>query len=439
MTEELEKPVYHILLVDDEANILKSVRRLLMQEEDYEISVATSGLQGLGILEGNEAAVVVSDQRMPEMEGVEFLEKVKKKWPDTVRILLTGYADIEASIGAINRGSIFRYLTKPWDEEQLLRTIKDATAQYFLVTENKRLNKLVAKQNVELQQWNTRLKQRVMAQTANISKKNDELFEANQDITRTLDETIQAFSALSELQDPRSQDHADRVSAIAEAMAVDLELSEDMRKSIRIAALLHDIGKIGTSVDIMKTPYNYMTPEEQQEYERHPIRGQAAIDRVEDLRSAGLLIRHHHEHYDGTGFPDRLEGEDIPLGSRILRMADAFQRYLPERMEESSIELALVKMRENLGSMFDSSLYSAVETAVVEVYQTEVEETEMVKLEVGVRELRVGMRLEQDVISGSGLLLLKRGTSLVEEGISAIQRHYEIDPFEGKIQVLVQK
>jgi len=439
MTDEVaEKPVHAVLLVDDEPNILKALRRLLLSVEGYEVRVASSAAEGLHLLEQAPAAVVVSDQRMPEVTGAEFLEQVKKRWPETVRILLTGYADIEASIAAINQGEIFRYLTKPWDENEFLTTVRDAAQRYWLVQENKRLNGVVARQNVELQQWNARLKQRVLDQTASIRRKNDELTELNVRLQDTFDATIEAFSRLAELHDRHARAHAGKVADIALAMAEDLQLEQSMRETLRVAALLHDIGKIGIDREVLEKPYDYMTPDEQQDYETHPVRGQAAVDRVEALRDAGVLIRHHHENFDGSGFPDRLTEEAIPLGSRILALANGFDR-LRHAAGDVPLEHTLMQLRQRLSIQYDPALYPALEGAVGTVYQAQVSPTAMVRMQLPVRDLREGMILEQDVTSGSGLLLLRRGSRLTLDDIEAILRYDRIDPIKEAVAVMAEK
>ena len=135
-----------ILFVDDEENVLRSLKRLFMSE-DYTVLTALSGPDGLAVLKEVEVPVIISDQRMPVMTGAEFLEKSRELSPDSVRIILTGYADVEAAIGAINRGGAYRYVSKPWNDNELLLVIKDAFDKYRLVKENKYLTELTIQQN----------------------------------------------------------------------------------------------------------------------------------------------------------------------------------------------------------------------------------------------------------------------------------------------------
>src|SRR5271157_4062858 len=173
MTDQ-QKETIRVLFVDDEENVLKSLRRLFL-DEDIEILTASSGKEGLDLLKGKEVSVIVSDQRMPEMTGVEFLEKSNKISPNSVRILLTGYADITAVVSAINKGGVYRYITKPWNDTDLIISVLNAVERYRLVKENRRLTELTKKQNEELKKWGAELELYVQQQTIDLTNQNKEL------------------------------------------------------------------------------------------------------------------------------------------------------------------------------------------------------------------------------------------------------------------------
>jgi len=135
-----------VLLVDDEKSILSSLARLF-RNEDFEIFTATSGAEGIEIVEEKDISLIISDHRMPEMTGVEFLSRAKDISPDSIRIMLTGYADLEASIAAINKGEVYRFITKPWNDEELLLTVKQALEYRDLKLTNRHLTKTVQKQS----------------------------------------------------------------------------------------------------------------------------------------------------------------------------------------------------------------------------------------------------------------------------------------------------
>lgn len=182
-----------ILFVDDEKNVMQSLRRLFMDHE-YEITLANSGEEALEILKNSpDIGLIVSDQRMPGLSGVDFLEKAKEILPDSIRILLTGYADSNAVADAINRGGAYRYITKPWDDDDLVHVIQDAANRFSLVKENKRLQAVIEKKNDELERWNAQLEYYVQEQTLEIQKKNTELEKLNKDLKHDFMNTIASF------------------------------------------------------------------------------------------------------------------------------------------------------------------------------------------------------------------------------------------------------
>lgn len=180
MTEGEDLPAIKVLFVDNEENILTSLRRLTMNE-DFEILLANSAAEALDLLKGAEnVALIVSDQRMPDMTGVEFLAKARNAAPDALRIILTGYADINATIDAINIGGAYRYLSKPWADEDMLEVLRDGVNKYILLKGGKELADRLMTQNEELKAWNVNLKNRVMKQTTLVRKQIEELRSLNE-------------------------------------------------------------------------------------------------------------------------------------------------------------------------------------------------------------------------------------------------------------------
>ena len=162
-----------ILCVDDERSILKALRRLFVDEDNYEILLAESGAEGLEILdEEKDVRMVISDYRMPEMNGVDFLRQVYEKWPETIRIVLSGFADTAAVVEAINQGQIYKFIPKPWNEEELLSAVSSALQHQELRWENCQLNDELVKKNSELQEINEKLEELVAARTEALEIRN---------------------------------------------------------------------------------------------------------------------------------------------------------------------------------------------------------------------------------------------------------------------------
>lgn len=423
-----------VLFVDDEENILKALKRLFV-EENLTVLTASSGKEGLEILKNNEIAVIVSDQRMPEMTGAEFLEKSLKISPDSIRIVLTGYADIETAMYAINKGGASRYITKPWNDTELLITILNAVETYNLKKENKYLSALTKKQNEELKKWNAELEIYVQQHTIDLTKQNKELMKLNEKLKKNFKDFISAIFRIIELQNKVIFTHSNNVAHIVSGIVNNIGLSENDCEQIVIAAQLHDIGKIGTKDPLLFKTIAEMTPKEKEEYIKHPLIGQSALDVVEDLRQVGLLIRHHHEWYNGEGFPDRLRADKIPLGSRIISIADKFDRLCHNCFNKNNSAITLKKIYNLLGSQFDPNLYNPLCYAVKALIKDDEATDSDVEVELNPIDLIAGMVLSRDVRSGTGLLLIKKGAVLDDKSIETLKRGYHLDPANAGIFV----
>ncbi len=428
-----------VLFVDDEENILRSLKRLFMEEE-FEVLTATSGDEGLKILQGDSSiGLIVSDQRMPGMNGAEFLEKAKKVAPMSIRMILTGYADVQAAVDAINKGGAFRYIAKPWQDEDLVQTVKEALNRYSLILENRKLNKIVKKQQQELKKWSQELEIIVQEQTMELQTNYDNLRKLHTRLENNFENTIQAFSGLIELRDKSMRNHAKNVAELAVKIAEAMGLHDREREIIRVAALLHDIGKIGIPDVLLGVSFEDMAAEHRVEYMRHPIRGQAAIDIIEDLREIGLLIRHHHERFDGKGFPDKLKNIDIPRGARIIALTDFIDIHIRRHPGDTGIAPTLKKVKAERSKMFDPEIVVFADKATEEIYRKRQFDDDFFEKELSPKDLRNDMVLSRDVISGTGLLLLRKGTTLNDTNMTILRRYYDLDPAKKGVFVMVTR
>lgn len=427
-----------VLFVDDEENILKSLRRLFA-DEGVEALTFSSSAEALDALRKEEdVGVIVSDQRMPGTTGVQFLEQARAVRPDAVRVLLTGYADVEAVIGAINRGGAYRYITKPWREDELVQTVKEGVRTYTLSRENRRLSGIIKAQNEELKNWNEQLQFFVQEQTLDIQRKNEALEKLNEGLRKNFKSTISAFSSLIELRSRLESGHSKNVAEVSVGVARAMGLPAEEVERVAVASLLHDIGKIGFSDVMLQLPPEKMSEDELAEYRRHPVRSQAAIDHIDDLREAGVLARHHHERFDGSGFPDGLKGDAIPVGARIIAAADFVDRAARLKGACAGIGLLAREVARGGGSRFDPEIAPFLEKVVAEKFKDLCAE-ESAEMELFPEDLRPGMVISRDVRSGTGILLLKTGVELDEGRLQAVRRFYQIDPAKKGIFVLVRR
>ncbi|MBU4230273.1 MAG: HD domain-containing protein, partial [Proteobacteria bacterium] len=366
-------------------------------------------------------------------------EKSKAISPQSIRILLTGYADVNAAIDAINRGGTFRYLNKPWNDDELVQAVKGALHMYHLLTENKRLAAIVKKQNAELKKWNTELESIVQEQTMELQKSYDSVRAVNSRLRVNFKNTIVAFSGLIELRDKRMRTHSRNVAEVSVNVAKQLGMESEERETVMVAALLHDIGKIGIPDLMLARETEQMNFAEREEYLQHPIRGQAAIDRIEELREAGRIIRAHHENYDGSGFPDGLKKADIPLGARIITLTDYIDKKIRKAMGATGFEILRREVELQKGTLFDPKLIPVVFAQAEAFYKKIRPKTDHVEIELLPNDLQEGMEASRDVFSGTGILLLTKGTVLAKPGIILLKRYYELDPANQGVFVSVKE
>ena len=161
-----------ILIVDDEENVLAALRRLF-RSEGYKIMTATSPMAALQMMETEPADLVISDNSMQQMSGIELLREIRERWPDTIRIMLTGYADLDAAMGAINGGEVYRFATKPWNAAGLKSMVRDGLNHFRIVQENWRMQALIKRQNERLSRWNESLQEQVQKSTQELHERNE--------------------------------------------------------------------------------------------------------------------------------------------------------------------------------------------------------------------------------------------------------------------------
>ena len=379
-----------ILCVDDEPNILSSLRRLF-RGKGYQVLTAESGAQGLQLLEQQPVDLVISDMRMPEMDGARFLAQVRERWPNTVRLLLTGYSDVQSIQDAINCGEIYRYITKPWDDNDILLIVRHALERHELELEKQRLEALTRQQNDELKTLNASLEQKVEERTRQLK--------AN------FLTTIKILSSIIEKRGSSPPGHMRQVAELARKIAVQLNLEPNEVQDVFIAALLHDLGRIGFTDEMLRTPVTMLQGQALAQYRKHPIEGQTLLMPLADLAGTAAIVRHQMERFDGQGFPDRQAGFAIPLGARILTLAiDYFnlqQGALVQRHLRADEAKTLVM--NGSGKRYDPAVVQAFRQVIDGGIRGVAESTD-VELLSG--ELVPGMVLSRDVVSREGLMLL---------------------------------
>ena len=331
----MEDKRYRLLIVDDEEDNLALMYRTLRSK--YDIVKAHSAIEALDIMKTEEFDCILSDHKMPIMDGVEFLKRVYDKKPRTMRLLVTAYSDVKILIDAINYAKIYRYIKKPYTPDELLMIVESCLETYQLKLDNENL----------------------------IADLKD-LF------TGTVKAIIEALDAKDSFTLGRSR----RVAFYALKIANKMSLTPGEISKIELAGLLHDIGMIGVAEEIL----NKTQKLSDEEYEKIKMHVQYSVKILEDIKQLYEIveiIKYHHEYYNGEGYPFGLKGEEIPVGSRIIAIADAFDSMVSNRAYRTGLtpDEAVQILRENSGKQFDPALVEIFVNVLPEALQ-EVEEYE---------------------------------------------------------------
>ncbi|MGJ7916988.1 HD domain-containing phosphohydrolase [Massilia sp. LXY-6] len=398
-----DAPAATILCVDDEPNILAALRRLF-RKENYRVLCAGGAAAGVAVLEQERVDIVISDMQMPEINGTEFLECVRQRWPATLRLLLTGHADVESTIGAINRGEIYRYITKPWDENAMLLVIRDALERQALEREKRRLEALTREQNEALRELNATLERRVRERTAELDSAQQSLQASHERLKANFLTLIKMLSSLTEMRGGVMAGHGRRVADLARRIAQRMGLSSREVQDVFVAGLLHEIGKTGLPDDLLGMPESLLKGDNVGRYRKYPQLGEQLLMPLEELREAARIVRSHRERFDGSGFPDGSAGFDIPLGARVLAVARDFEALQQGLLVQQQMDAkrATDLVVESRGKRYDPGVVEAF----YDIRTGRSMGDEIAEVAMGVGQLMPGMVLSRDLLSTEGALLL---------------------------------
>lgn len=313
-----------ILIVDDEADMREYLSDAL-KEEGYEVNTAEDGGKALEQIRMFNFHIAIIDIRIPGTSGLEVLHYVKKSGLETMVIMMTGHASLETAVEALREGA-YDYLIKPFPVEKLLSVLKRGVREQRLARENARLN--------------------------------DKL-------KRTYIEVMISLATVIDAKNHRTRHHSQQVTRYTLIISEELKLPREEKQMLGKAASLHDIGKIGISDPIL-TKTGPLNNEEWAQIKSHPTRGAEILSPLKFLNEIIPLIRHHHERYQGSGYPDGLRGEDIALGAHIISVADAFDAMTSERPYRRALsqEKALLEIEAGLGDQFDPQIGELFITAI---------------------------------------------------------------------------
>ena len=414
---------HSILVVDDDEIILVAISETLTSE-GFQVTTCNNPQSALELVKTNPYAVVMSDQRMGEMTGLEFLAEVKRLQPHASRILLTGVLTLKTVIDAINKGEIFRFLAKPWIREELIATIQNALSRYQLILENEKLHDNTRQLNVQLQEANNQLGD----QLVQIKEQNGLLERAREALARNFDHSLELCYRIINAFHPLLGKETKAIADICQLMASSGALTPEDSKILCTAAWLQNIGLIGISRDVLlksrKNP-EQLTLSEHNLVHNHPIYGQTLASFFDEMEPVGVTIRAHHERWDGAGYPDGLSRESIPWAARCLAVVVYYVECgLPR-------EVAVEELLNLSGKAFGPE--------AVRLFLKVTRTTPLPKKmrEILFSDLKPGMVLAKGIYSPTGMLLIPSDEILTEKTLQKLTSHNMVDPTTQRILVYI--
>jgi response regulator RpfG family c-di-GMP phosphodiesterase len=414
----MSTPAHHclprVLVVDDEVVILEALTATL-SNEGYEVVTTREALDALRLVQEREFALVLTDQRMPHLTGLEFLARVREIQPEATRVLMTGVLELSTVIDCINKGELYRFIVKPWLREELLATVKNGVQRHELIRFNTALQQTTQAMNEKLIELNRSLEKQVVRE----AEQNRQLERLNEALEQNLQRSVSLCLQTMQTFYPRMGVQARRAYEICHRISDGLEFSTEDRQVFEIAAWLHDVGLVGVPrrlITLWQKSPQLLNRNELAVIQQHPVLGQELAGFVQNLAGVGKVIRAHHERFDGKGYPDQLVGEEIPWLARLLAVVVGFTESELRGGDSDAL------VRQESGSAFDPEA-----VRVFLRYRPDSEPPQQER-EVPLAELAPGMVLAKGIYTASGLLLIPEGQVLNEPYIAKLRNHNRLTP-----------
>ena len=412
-----------ILLVDDDPQIL-ALLEMSVQGMGCGVVAVLDPQDALARLRQQTFAAIFSDQNMGSMNGLEFLALARKIQPDATQVLITGVLTLDLALEAVNRGEIFRFISKPFMNAELLVALNNALSRWNLLRTNRRLQEETAALNQQLAKVNATLQEQVFT----LAEQKVKVDKAMTELKQNFDHSLEICHRMLASFHPTLGAQVKAVVEICQRMAASGRLTEAESHTLNVSARLYDIGLIGLPRRLwrrMQPPRmsEALTEEERQALHIHPVHGQTLAAFVARLRPVGETIRTHHERWDGSGYPDGLAGEMIPWTGRCLAVAVAFVETGWPR--DKAIEFVHARS----GSWFDP------EAVRLLLRVTPGLSTPRMAREVMLGELEPGMSLANGLYSSAGVLLFPEDQRLNDTLISKIHKHHMLNTITQRLLV----
>jgi len=415
------KPPRKLLVLDDDPVVLMAMKETLLRE-GYEVAAFSRPKEALEAIERSEFAAILSDHRMPEMTGLEFLDHCKRAQPNASRVLITGVLTLATVVEAVNKGEIFRFLAKPWIREELLATMENAVQRHALVKANEKLRADTLELNEKLVAANAELE----AKVAELEEKTARLDAANQSLETNFERSLEIAYRLLEAFHPVLGEQTKAAAAICQRIAQSELLEPNDREVLKVSAWLYNLGRIGLPRDLLSKALGEpesLDAREETLLRHYPVYGQTLASFVKGLEGVGETIRHHRERFDGQGYPDGLSRDSIPVPARHLAVVVGYVESAAPRAE------TLETIAGESGKAYDpEAVRLFMKSSNLATLPKKVRE-------VTLAELEPGMVLAGGIYSPSGLLLIPEERRLTAGIVAKIREHDMANPITQRLMV----
>ncbi len=399
---------YTVLFLDDEPNILRSMKRLFMGRK-HKLVLVDDGQKALDFMQKNPVHVVVSDMRMPNMQGDSFLEQVAKLHPHTYRIVLSGYSDTESILKAINKGRIHRYIQKPWVNETLIESIEEGVEKFKLKAENEHLEIKLKRQNQRLATLNNSLEERVEMRTLQIKNAVRRSEQSNESLKLLLSNLLVSVPFIS-------PEFGKRVSEVARSITQILQLDSRQTQDILFSAKVCELGFIGANETIYKQPLMKMSQKHQEAYFQQIATIHHLLADIKPAKFIYDALYYQFIRADGSGYPDKMTFDDMPLSAQVISLSRDFVRLQEGRydQEEHTKQSAFEILEKSADVCYPSKLLDALSSLISKLPQ---------KRHGGLttKELREGMTLTQAIYNDNDILVMPEGKKLDDLAITKLK------------------
>jgi len=399
-----------LLIVDDEPEVLKSLARLL--KKHFELHLFDNAEEALAFLTNTHCHLILSDMKLPRMNGAEFLNHATKLSPLSKKVVLTGHADIDEAKDVVNNANISRYFTKPWQNKELLSGLSELVTLYNEEQKHKRVIHSLKGSNFKLSAAKKVMNETIenmLISHSQTNQQNEELFHLN-------DELIDFSARLINLLVGDDTGHNYRIAQQARLIAKILNASNEEQEAIYLAGLYYSVGLASLPEELRNLTREEMSPMQQHQWISSVQVSAEILQEIKPLAAVAHIVQHIYEHFDGTGLPDKLAGDDIPLGARILFVVICYDRILQGKVYSYTLgqEEALNKIKSLSNKVFDANVLKAFELLLGK------KDAENFEYAISVDKIEEGMVASEDVVNHHGQTLIAKNVIISQAMIEAL-------------------